>query len=380
MKKAIINSHVYDSQSGSFLQDTTILWSDGVIKEIGSHVEVPNDAEVIDGTGKFVTPGLIDAYTQLGLKESGVRWEGDDTHELSDSSQGMLSVIDGIYPLDTSFEEARANGITTVHVAPGPYNVISGQTAIIKTAGSVIDEMIVRARYGLAVSLGEQPKKLNRETLIYPLTRMGIAALLRSELRKAKYAPEETSDERTTLFQKVIQRKAPLFIRAYRTDDIMTALRLKEEFDINLVLVHAIEGSNVKEQIVHAEVPVLAGPFFQDRSRFELKNLDPSTSVHLQQAGVSMALITDHPTSAIRNLSLEIALAVREGMSKKDAIDKVTLSAAKLLDLDETVGSIEVGKAADFALWDKEPFELTSRVSQTFIDGQAVYSREGGAK
>lgn len=380
MKKAIINSHVYNSQSGSFQQNTTILWSDGVIKEIGSHVEVPKDAEIIDGTGKFVTPGLIDAYTQLGLKESGVRWEGDDTHELSDSSQGMLSVIDGIYPLDTSFEEARANGITTVHVAPGPYNVISGQTAIIKTAGTVIDEMVVQARYGLAVSLGEQPKRLNRESFIYPLTRMGIAALLRSELRKAKYAPEENNDERMTLLQKVIQRKAPLFVRAYRTDDIMTALRIKDEFDINLVLVHAIEGSNVSDQIAHAEIPVLAGPFFQDRSRFELKNLDPSTSVHLQQAGVSMALITDHPTSAIRNLSLEIALAVREGMSKADAIDKVTLSAAKLLDLDEKVGSIEVGKAADFAIWDKEPFGLTSRVSQTFIDGQVVYSREGVAK
>lgn len=380
MKKALVNSHVYDNLMGTFQSNTTILWVDGVIKEIGSNIEVPTDTEIIDGKGRFVTPGLIDSFTQLGLKESGVRWEGDDSHELSNSSQGMLSVIDGIYPLDTSFGEARANGITTVHVAPGPYNVISGQTAIIKTGGNVIDEMIVKARYGLAVSFGEQPKRLNRESLIYPLTRMGIAALLRSELRKAKFTPENSADERMTLLQKVLQRKAPLFVRAYRTDDIMTALRFKEEFDINLVLVHAIEGARVADKIAQAEVPVLAGPFFQDRSRFELKNLDPSTSVHLQQAGISMALITDHPTSAIRNLSLEIALAVRQGMSKSDAIDKVTLGAAKLLGLDDKVGSLEVGKAADLAIWNKEPFELTSRVSQTLIDGQVIYTREGGKK
>jgi imidazolonepropionase-like amidohydrolase len=381
MEKAIINSHVYDSKSRSFQPDTTVLWKDGVILEVGQHLEIPADADIIDGKGSYVTPGLIDTFTQLGLRESGVRWEGDDSHEVADSNQGLLSVIDGIYPFDQGFEEARANGVTTVHVAPGPENVISGQTAIIKTKGNVIDEMVVQARYGLAVSFGEIPKRLRREAFQSPLTRMGVAALLREQLRNVQFSTDRNDeDERKALLHKVLQREAPLFVRAHRADDIMTALRFKEEFSIQLILVHATEANQVADKIAHAEVPVFAGPFFQDRSRYELKRLDPTTSVRLHQAGVPFSLITDHPTSAIRNLGLEIVLAIRAGMEKSDAIHSMTLGAANLLGIDSRVGSLEAGKEADIVMWDDEPFELLTRVSRTFIRGEEVFTKGGEGK
>jgi imidazolonepropionase-like amidohydrolase len=381
MKKAIINSHVYDSKLGSFQPDTTILWQDGVILEVGQHLEVPSDAEIIDGKGCFVTPGLIDTFTQLGLRESGVRWEGDDSHEVADSNQVLLSVIDGIYPFDQGFEEARANGVTTVHVAPGPENVISGQTAIIKTKGNVIDDMVVQARYGLAVSFGEIPKRLRREAFQSPLTRMGVAALLREQLRNIQFSKDRNEeDERNALLHKVLQKEAPLFVRAHRADDIMTALRFKEEFSIELVLVHATEANQIVDKIAESKVPVFAGPFFQDRSRYELKRLDPSTSMHLHQAGVPFSLITDHPTSAIRNIGLEVVLAIREGMEKSDAIHSLTLGAAKLLGIDSKLGSIETGKEADIVVWDDEPFELLTRVNRTFIHGEEVFTKGGEGK
>jgi imidazolonepropionase-like amidohydrolase len=380
MKRAIVNGHVYDSKSRAFQPDTTILWIDGVIKEVGQHVELASDVETIDGSGCFVTPGLIDCFTQLGLRESGVRWEGDDSHEPSLSNQEMLSVVDGIYPFDTSFEDARANGITTVHVAPGGENVISGQTALIKTRGSVIDEMTVKDRYGLSVSFGELPKRVNRDSFQSPLTRMGIAALLRQQLSKAQQSLGKNEADERSILHKVLQKEAPLFIRAHRADDIMTALRFKEEFPIQLVLVHAIEAGPISEKIAKAEVPVFAGPFFQDRSRYELKNLHPSTSLQLHRAGVPFAFITDHPTSAIRNLALEVVLAIRAGMEKADAIHTVTLGAATLLGMESKVGSIEAGKEADFVMWDAEPFELLTRVNRTFIDGAEVFTRGGEGK
>jgi imidazolonepropionase-like amidohydrolase len=378
MKKAIKNGKVFDHSSGTFLEDTTILWRDGVILQVGKNVELPSDTLVLDGNGRYITPGLIDGFTQLGLRESGIRWEGDDSHEEVEGNQYLYSVIDGIYPLDDSFQTARACGVTTVHVAPGPENVISGQTAIIKTSGTVVDEMIVNPSFGLSVSFGEMPKRLNREKYQAPMTRMGVAALLREQLRKSQYqANTKINGREVTVFDKVLSRELPLFIRVHRADDIMTALRFKEEFSLDLVLVHATEGHLAAEHIARAEVPVLAGPFFQARSRYELKDIMPQTAVCLHHAGVPISLITDHPTSSIGNLALEMALAIREGLSVADAVRAVTIMPAKVLGLDHKLGSIEAGKEADLVVWDGEPVELTTRVQQTFVGGEVVYSKEG---
>lgn len=380
MKKALQNVHAFESRSGNWIQNATVIWENNMITFIGnnqpiitSELQGVPETSILDGQGKFVTPGLVDGFSQLGLKESGIRWEGDDSYETNNASQPALSVVDGIYPFDTAFQAARESGVTTIHVAPGPENVISGQTAVIQTKGTVVDEMVVHGEFGLAVSFGEIPKRQNRDKFQYPMTRMGVASLLREQLRKAQYQPDKV----TPLMQKVVSGDAPLFVRVHRSDDIVTATRILREFSsVRLTLVHATEGDLVTDPLVQANVSVLGGPFFQARNRYELAHINPATSVKLHNAGIRIGLITDHPTSSVRNLALEASLAIREGMAYADALRAVTLTPAQILGLDDRIGSIEVGKQADLVLWDGEPLELTSKVHQTVIGGEVVYSRE----
>ena len=375
VKRAIVNSHVYDVVADTVHENTTILWEDGIIKHVGKDIEIPTDAEIIDGSGCFVTPGFIHSFTQMGLREYGLRWEGDDSHEASDFIQPHLSVIDGINPYDKAFEVARGYGVTTAHVAPGAQNVISGKTAIIKTMGSVVDNMVVEVDHGLAVSLGEVPKGAYQQKFKTRLTRMRMAYIVREQLRKALY-DDQSDVYKEEVFKKILAKEAPLYIRAHRSDDIVTAVRLKKEFDINVVIVHATEAYQVMDILADSEIPIVAGPFYSPKSREELKNLHPSTSTKINNAGIDFSLIS----SAVRNVSLEGALSVREGVSRGKALHAITLGAAKILGISEQVGSIEKGKEADLVVWDNQPLELTTNVVQTIINGSTVYEQEGRFK
>lgn len=369
MKRAIVNSNLFDVQTGVVRENTTIIWEDKIIKEIGQNISIPSDAEVIDSTGYYVTPGLINSYTHIGLKEHGVRWEGEDAFEASGTIQSHLSVIDGIYPFDKNFKVARAAGVTTAHVSASPENVISGKTAIIKTNGTVVDEMIVQAEHGMSISFGEIPKKAHVQRFKKPLTRMRIASIIRDQLRKVQYK-EEWNDE-DVLINKILEKKVPMYIRAHRSDDIVTAIRLKKEFDINIILVHATDAKEIIDVLRESEIPVLLGPFYSSKSRAEVENLHPSTAATLNDAGIPFALATP----SVRNLPLEGALTVREGLPAKDALYALTMGAAEILGISEQLGSLEVGKEADIVIWNGDPLELKSNVEQTIIGGSTVYNR-----
>lgn len=375
MKQAIVNGLLYDVKTGIVNKGMTIVWENGKISNVGPDIEVPADASIIDAAGRYVTPGLIDSFSMIGLKEYGVRWEGDDSNEASGTIHPHLSVIDGINPFDKTFELAREYGVTTSHVTPGPQSVIGGKTAIIKTTGTVIDEMVLDPAHGLSISLGEVPKSAYREKFKTPLTRMRIAYMIRKQLRKAQYDDESEvyADE---LFQKILNKKASLFIRAHRADDIMTAIRIKREFDIHVVLVHATEAYLVLEDLVNAEIPVIAGPFYNPKSREELINLHPSTSKKIYDANIPFSFISN----AIRNLSLEGSLSIREGIPFNKALRALTLEAAQILGISDQVGTLEKGKEADIVLWDGEPLELKTNVYQTIIGGSTVYQRRGASK
>ncbi len=372
LKRAIINGSLYDVTNGHTHENMVILWENGKILSVNENVDVPSDAEIIDAKGNCVTPGLIHSFSHIGLKEHGIRWEGDDSYEESSTIQSQLSVIDGINPYDKTFEIAREYGVTTAHVSPGPQNVIAGKTAIIKTTGSVVDDMVIDSEHGLSVSLGEIPKGAYQDRFKTRLTRMRIAYMIREQLRQAKYN-EKSSLYDEELFQRILSKKSPLYIRAHRADDIMTAIRIKKEFDIHVVLVHATEAYQVANDLVDAEIPVIAGPFYNSKSRNELKNLHPSTVRIINEASIPFSLIS----SAIRNVTLEGALAVREGVSRNKAICAITLDAAKMLGISEKVGTIEEGKDADIVLWDGKPLEFKTNVLQTIIGGTTVYEREG---
>lgn len=370
LKRAIINGTLYDVEDGSTHEHTTILWENGEIISVGQEVEVPKDAETIDVAGSYVTPGLIHSFSHIGLKEHGIRWEGDDSYEASSTIQPDLSAIDGINPHDETFALARAYGITTAHVSPGPQNVIGGKTAIIKTVGSVIDDMAIDREHGLAVSLGEVPKGAYRTLFKTPLTRMKMAFIVRDQLRQAKY--NEKSEVYTEeVFQKILKKEASLYIRAHRADDITTAIRIKKEFDINVVLVHGTEAYKVTEELKDAEIPFIAGPFYTPKSREELKNVHPSTGKVIDHAEIPYTFISN----ATRNITLEGSLAVREGVSLQHAIHALTLGAAKILGISDRVGTIEKGKKADLVVWDGKPLGLQTNVQRTIIEGNSVYTR-----
>lgn len=370
MKRAIVNCSMLDVQTGLLHENTTIFWVDGVIKGVGPNIELPSDVETIDGRNLFVTPGLINGFTQIGLEEFGMRWEGDDAYEASGPNHPNLSVIDGINPFDKAFPEARAAGITTVHVSPGPENVISGATAIIKTIGTVADEMAVQTSHGLAVSLGEFPRRAFASKHKKPLTRMGIAAMIREQLRKTSLNLANTSE--THILRRVLQKKASVYVQVHRADDILTAIRLKEEFDLDLVLVHATEAGEIIDLLPN-NIPIMAGPFYSSSQSLETKKLHPYTAVQLHEAKIPFSLVT----SVVRNLSIEAGLTIREGLSEQEALYALTLGAARILGISDRLGSIEAGKDADFVLWAGRPLEITTPIHQTIIAGQTVYHREG---
>lgn len=370
MKRAIWNCRMVDVHTGETQDGITILWENGVIVEVGRKIDLTG-AEVIDGSGYTVTPGLLNGFTQLGIEEYGMRWEGSDSYEASGTIQPDLSVIDGINPFDKGFKVAQAAGITTVHVSPGPQNVMSGQTAIIKTSGTIIEDMIVQSSHGLAVSIGEAPRHAYSRRFKEPMSRMGLTFRIRERLTKTLLNIDSIHEE--NILRRIVEKKATLYVQVHRVDDILTAIRLKEEFDLQMVLIHATEAHEITEVLEKHDIPVLAGPYFSSSQTSEKKKLHPSSAVKLHAAGIPIGLVTN----IVRNLTVEGALVIREGLNPNDVLHALTLGAAEILGIADKVGSIEVGKHADLLLWEGEPLELTTPLHETIINGKTVFSREG---
>ncbi len=371
MKTAIHNCTLFDSQRKTALEHASVLWEEGRILASGAGISIPSDASLIDARGAWVTPGLIDGYSQLGLKETGIRQEGDDSWEIGIPDASFLRALDGINPFDASFREARENGVTTSHIGPGRQNVLSGLTAVLKTVGDNVRQMAIAPVHGASVSLGEIPKGAGTAA---PRSRMGIAAKIRERLMAARLGEEH--DPWSRLFQ---GDGMTLFMQANRGDDIATCIRLQQEFGIPAAIVHAADGGAIATSIAAAGLSVIGGPLFIDRRNDELKQAHPSAYVAMHRQGIPLSLTSGHPMSAIRYLGLEASLAIREGLSLHDALHALTYQSAVNLGLSHRIGSLAPGMDADLLIWDGEPLELTSRVRTTYIDGQRVYCRERGA-
>jgi imidazolonepropionase-like amidohydrolase len=356
----IKHGKVLDSDTGKFTE-RDLFFVDGLLVEDCDE----KISETIDATGMYVTPGLIDTCSQIGLRETGVRWEGDDSYEPNQEDPTTLSVTDGVYPFDPSFKDAIAAGVTTVHIMSAPSSVVGAQTAILHTAGSTIDEMLIANEVGYSFSMGEIPKKAFMEQTKMPLTRMGIAHKIRTTLKRLKKANELT--------------KKAIYIRCHRADDIETALRISKELDIPVTLVHATECSLVDEKVLAHSIAVIAGPSFQAIERLELMNLRPTLYRRLQDCMVQFSYATDHPVSSVTHLKLEASLAFREGVSAENALLSLTRNAAEVLGIDHLTGSLKPGLFADIVVWDQHPLNLTANVVQTFIKGQHVF-RKGELK
>ncbi|NLK51027.1 MAG: amidohydrolase family protein, partial [Syntrophomonadaceae bacterium] len=282
------------------------------------------------------------------------------------------------------FTDALRGGVTTVGVAPGSGNVIGGETLAMKTWGRTVDNMVLRQPAGMKVALGENPKRCYGEKQKVPMTRMATAGLLRQALVAAqnyqqkiqvlKSKPGEVleRDLKMEALLPVLERKIPLKVHAHRADDILTALRIGDEFGLALTIEHGTEAHKLLPEFLDRKVPVIVGPSLSNRAKVELKDKSFQTPGILARAGIKVALMTDHPVIPVEYLSVCAALAVKEGMTEEEALKAITLNPAEILGVAERVGSLVPGKDADFLVLSGSILDVRTRVEQAFINGQPV--------
>jgi len=347
------------------------------------------NARRIDAEGGYVLPGFIDAHSHIGMWEDAVGFEGDDGNESTDPVMPQLRAIDAIYHADRSFAEAYESGVTTVVTGPGSANVIGGQFAALKTYGRCVDEMILKQPIAMKVAFGENPKTVYNEKHQAPMTRMATAAILRESLFEAqeykeqwenyKKEPEELDkpefDFKKDALLQVLNKEIPLKAHVHRADDIMTAIRIAKEFDVDITLDHCTEGYLIKDILAESGLPVIIGPMLTDRSKIELRNQNLKTPAILSKQGIKVAIMTDHPCVPVQHLCLCAAIAAREGMDEKEALKAITINAAEITGISDRVGSIQKGKDADIVIFNGNPLELKTQVQKTIINGVVVYER-----
>ncbi len=365
-----------------------VLLKDGKIAAVGEHISAEG-AEVVDCTGYYVLPGFVDAHCHIGMWEDGMGDEGADGNENSDPITPQMRAIDGINPFDPCFKEARVAGVTTVVTGPGSANVIGGQFAALKTYGRYIEDMLIQDPIAMKAAFGENPKRVYTEQKEAPYTRMAIAALFRGAMveaqeyeRKLKLGEEDADklpdrDLGIEALLPVLRGEIRLKVHAHRADDILTALRLAKEFNLSVTLDHCTEGHLIldilKEQTEALGAGIILGPLFSDRSKIELKNMTFRAPKLMHEAGIPFALMTDHPVIPIQHLPVCAALCVREGLDVDEALRAITINAAKVVGLGERVGSLEVGKDADVAIFDGHPLDIRSHCLRTIINGKTVH-------
>lgn len=364
-----------------------ILIDDGKIVEINEEITVDNEVQVIDAGGGWIIPGIIEPHCHIGLYEQDMGFEGLDVNEATDPITPELRAIDAINPMDTAFEDAVKAGITTVMTGPGSANVVGGQFVAMKTYGKNVDEMIIFAPAAVKVAFGENPKRVYKDRKKMPTTRMATAALLREILMKAKNyklkkdkaileGKEFEENFKLEALLPVINKEIPLKAHCHRTDDILTAIRIAKEFDVNLTLDHCSEGHLISDYVRESRLPAIIGPSLTSRSKIELKNKSFSTSGILYKKGVKVAIMTDHPVIPIQYLPLCAGLAAKEGLGVDEALRAITINAAEICGISNRVGSIEKGKDADIAIFDGNPLEVFTNTLYTIIDGRIVYKKE----
>lgn len=372
------------TMAGINYENGYVLIENGKIVEVGEDINEYNNIEIIDAKGGWVLPGLIDAHCHLGMIEEEIGFEGNDLNESTEPITPHLRALDGINPQDPGFDEAVKAGITTVMSGPGSANVIGGQFVIIKTKGVSIDDMVITEPAAMKIALGENPKRIYKSKNKMPMTRMGTAALLRETLTKAlnykakKNKAEAKGDNfdidiKMEAFMPVLDKKIPLKAHAHRADDMLTAIRIAKEFDLLLTLDHCTEGNIIVEQIKATGVPAIVGPTMTFRTKVETKNKSFNTAAVLSNAGIKVAIMTDHPVIPIEYLPICAGLAVKAGLGIKDGLKSITINAAEILGISHRVGSIEKGKDADIAIYDGNPMEIFTNTLYTIIDGKVVY-------
>ena len=373
------------TMAGADLENGAVLIDDnGKIVAVGTDLAAPEGVEIIDAKGALVTPGCIDAHTHIGLYPQ-PNPGGSDVNENTCPTTPQLRIIDAINPLDSVFDEAIKNGVTTVCVTPGSANVVGGTAAVLKTLRSpCIERMLIKPEVAMKCAFGENPKNVHGNKGRSPATRMGTAATLRELLFKTRRYLEDKENGKNPAFDMkleamipVIKREMPLKAHAHRADDIMTSIRIAREFDLDMTLDHCTDGAVITPEIKESGYPALLGPLLGGKSKMELASKSFDTPVAFWRAGIDFCIITDATVVPIGYLPLCAALSARAGLPYAEAWHAITINPARILGIADRVGSLEIGKDADLVIWQGDPMtDVAASVAYTVVNGNVVYRTE----
>lgn len=359
------------------------LWVDNNrIVYAGPAKEIPEQAKVIDLQGAYVTPGLIDIHAHVGTWAE-VTEDINDANEYSEPFTPLMHALDSVDIHHFSFQHAIEGGVTTVQTGPGSANVIGGIWSILKTAGPTLSSRVLVERSGLKGALGENPKNLfGNQYQRKPMTRMAIAQILRDGFLRANSLTPKEQDEQITQnaelrpFIEVLRGEMPLRLHCHRADDIMTSIRIAKEFNVKLHLEHCTEGHMIIDAVKASGFHATLGPYMLTPSKYETRNSTPEIAKIFEEHDIPFAIMTDHPFVPVQYLRYCATEAMRYGLDEETALKSITINAAKLVELDHRIGSLEQGKDADFVVWSHPIFTTEARVLQTYVNGKKYFEAE----
>jgi imidazolonepropionase-like amidohydrolase len=390
--KVIVNGKLV-TITGGIIESGALVIERDRIAALGKGIPIPDGAEVIDAAGKWVLPGLIDAHSHVAIYGEPAVWANMDLNEMTGPNNAQLRALDALNPDDPALNDLVSAGITTVYTGPGSANIIGGTGIAIKTTGRTPEEMIIPGTEAMKIALGENPKRVyGEQRKKYPATRMGNAALLRESLvaaqnylHKFSQAQQEAlaenkepkypdRDLKLEALGKLLRREMKARIHCHRKDDILTAIRIAEEFKLDFIIEHCTEGYKIADILAAKGVRATVGPLLMTRDKMELNEVSLKNPGILAGAGVKIALQVDG-NSDTRWLPLHAGIAVREGMDEAEALRAITINAAEILGISHRIGSLEEGKDADIAIFSGNPFSTFTVCEQTYINGKLVYAR-----
>ena len=370
------------TMTGETYEDGFVAFEDGKITGVGPMEAAGplTGGDVFDAEGGYVLPGFIDAHTHIGVLCESINVAAEFINEMTDPILPHLRIIDGLNPMDTAIPKAARAGVTSAVICPGSANAIGGQTAAIKLRGESADEMVFKFPCSMKMALGDNVRwTYGRDKRVSPMTRMGVAMVIREAFAQAREYMEKKESGKDVAFNAkwealipVLKRELPVNIHAHRGDDILTAIRLAQEFDLDMRIIHCTDGQLVGKYMARAHIPGIVGPALMSSAKQENANVSMATPASMVRDGVKIAITTDHDVIPLQYLPICAAVAVREGLDPYEALKAITINAAEIAGIDDRVGSLAVGKDADIAVFSGHPFDYLTQVKAVYIDGKRI--------
>ena len=375
---ALIGGQVY-TMTGPPIENGIVLIDGDRIAGVGANLAIPDGFDRIDISGKSVFPGLINASTVLGLSEyGGLVPSTVDTNESTSPVTPQLRVTDAFHLDSRNIPVVRRYGVTQVLVTPGTSNVFSGQSALAALSDGLLEDVIRESSVAVHINLGEPPRSTYGPRNRMPMTRMGIAAMVRQTLIDAKQYAEKVERDSTTppdlvlaALVPVIRGDKPVIIRAQRLDDLLTALSLTEEFSLNAILTEAADAYKIADQLATRQIPVILGQITTQPTSMETQGAIYENAALLHKAGVLFAISTGGAQQA-GQLPFEAGMAAAYGLDREEALRSITINPARILGIDDRYGTLESGKIADVVVADGLILQPRNRVVRVFIKGQEI--------